>query len=618
MKFIQKNSLKDHLEKKHKNENLVSNMEESETADINLLELKDFSLQEYLNQSYDKVESLSTAETKPVTTASILSENFKVVTESIPNNNNNNCVTTTSLDQCKVSLQPQQVQSAKQFELLSVVDNEGLLSNTSPVHSKPLQQQQQHQQQQQQASTSGASVSVNNFDLFDMKEEKLDDDISIFFEELEGQYPTLRTVDTDGVVIKEEKQVDNVSVPQMQTVTFQACPPRYSDVANTVNIQVSSLTPANPPPSYQEAVTLSSSDAQTFQLLSSSEAAPTISLPAAAGSSSQPASSQFFVTEGGQQSATVSLSFQDELNEFCEGILNQIESSDWETGLSVGGNSSVNITFNTVDNTSSSHPSLSSTLDESSNLSAASSQVLLTGADTEPPPVDPDDPSWVTGRSSLPGGWKMRMVDMSVGTRQIKKSHFLSPSGHYFDSRKSAIDHMIRTHSYSEDDIETMKKGLREKSKFDWSSSRTDIPRGWKTREKLSSDGKTRVFYLSPGGISFPCRLAAYEHMVKDGGYSIADIELMKIGAKNKRNKGKDFTAGDPSLPFGWKVRINAQQKESFRSPHGVFFHSRQSVLDHLIQVIINNVLVSVEKYLTLDPRCSRRHRASEEQDTPG
>ena len=217
--------------------------------------------------------------------------------------------------------------------------------------------------------------------------------------------------------------------------------------------------------------------------------------------------------------------------------------------------------------------------------STASNQMVLT-ADQEllVPPVSTDDPSWVTGRSSLPSGWKMRVVDTSVGSRQIKKSHFLSPTGHYFDSRKSAIDHMIRTLAYSKDEIETMRKGLREKTKFEWSNTRQDIPAGWKTREKLSSDGKTRVFYLSPGGISFPCRLAAYEHMVKDGGYRREDIELMKIGAKNKRNKAKDFREGDPSLPRGWKIRINAQQKESFRSPAGVFFHSRQSVLDHLMQ----------------------------------
>ena len=54
MKFIQKTSLKDHIEKKHKNEKIVLNMEASESADLDLLELKDFSLQEYLNQSYEK------------------------------------------------------------------------------------------------------------------------------------------------------------------------------------------------------------------------------------------------------------------------------------------------------------------------------------------------------------------------------------------------------------------------------------------------------------------------------------------------------------------------------------------------------------------------------------
>ena len=59
MKFIQKTSLKDHIEKKHKNESpSCADLEKmnSESADLDLLELKDFSLQEYLNQSYEKVE----------------------------------------------------------------------------------------------------------------------------------------------------------------------------------------------------------------------------------------------------------------------------------------------------------------------------------------------------------------------------------------------------------------------------------------------------------------------------------------------------------------------------------------------------------------------------------
>ena len=582
MKFIHKTSLNNQIENRHINQKLTSTMETSESADLDLLELKDFSLQEYLNQSYDKVESFSGSETKPeqsnpVPTTSIFSENFKVVTETIPNNNN--CVTLEP--KVTISLQPQPFQSAKQFELVSVADSD--LSNVV-TSGKFI------------PAANGNNLAVNltpkleASDLFDIKEEKLDD-ISIFFEELEGQYPHLRTVDTDGVEIKEEKSDPEQQQTVMQTVTFQPIstnlPPRYSDVANTVNVHVSSLTPIppNPPPSYQEAVTLSTSDAQTFLLpnsnpsQASSSTAQAISLPVVNTANAQ---FSFVGKQPSSSTATVSLAFQDELNEFCEGILNQIESNDWE-GISLDGSQSVGVTLTPL---TEERPNITlqqwSINDESS--SGSSSKILIK-AETETPPVDANDPSWVSGRASLPKGWKMRTVDTSVGSRQIKKSHFLAPTGHYFESRKSAIDHMIRTHSYSEDDIEVMRKGLREKTKFDWSDARQDIPRGWKTREKLSSDGKTRIFYLSPGGISFPCRLAAYEHMVKDGGYTVADIELMKIGAKNKRNKAKDFREGDPSLPKNWKIRINAQQKESFRSPTGVFFHSRQSVLDHLIQV---------------------------------
>ena len=586
MKFIQRTSRQD---QNNMNE-VVRTMDTAESANLDLLELKDFSLQEYLNQSYDKVDTLSESQSKPesiVPTTSLFSENLKVVTEINPTNNNS----VTLEPKVTLTFQPQTLQPTKQYELVSVVD----------IDVKPTID----------ATSSAVTSRLNTSGLFEIKEEKIDD-ISIFFEELEGQYPTLRTVDTDGVEIKQEKTEGGPPASVLASVssgsvTFHPVssvsipgPPKYSDVANTVNIQVSSLTPVNPPPSYQEAVTLSSSDAQTFHLIPpqshaasvSSPAQPkqpqSLSLPVSSASSS--GASQIFVEGSQQPAATVSLNFHDELNEFCEGILNQIESSDWN-GISLDSAPSLGGSASFPADLSEPGQSLSSSLLAAPGASTGPGQPpgveAMVKVEPESQAVDISDPRWVTGRASLPTGWKMRIVDTSIGTRSIKKSHFLAPTGHFFDSRKSAIDHMIRTHSYSEEDIETMKKGLREKTKFDWSSSREDTPRGWKTREKLSSDGKTRIFYLSPGGISFPCRLAAYEHMVKDGGYSIADIELMKIGSKNKRNKAKDFREGDPSLPNKWKIRINAQQKESFRSPLGVFFHSRQAVLDHLIKVNI-------------------------------
>ena len=573
MKFIQRTSLQDQVDQKHTNE--LRTMETTESPNLDLLELKDFSLQEYLNQSYDLSDSHSKPEgTNLVPTTSLSSENLKVVTEVNPTNNNS----VTLEPKVTLTFQPQTLQPTKQYELVSVVD----------IDVKPTID----------ATSSAVTSRLDTTGLFEIKDEKLDD-ISIFFEELEGQYPTLRTVDTDGVEIKQEKCEAGVATSasaSLQPVASVSIPgpPKYSDVANTVNIQVSSLTPIQPPPSYQEAVTLSSSDAQTFHLIPSQPSVASVSSAASAQSVTLPVTSvgnsgasQIFVEGNHQPAATVSLNFHNELNEFCEGILNQIESSDWngislDSAPSLGGSVSFSASLSDPV-TRPLGPGLLTDPLESGQAPAAQMMVKM---EPETSDVDINDPRWVTGRASLPSGWKMRVVDTSIGTRSIKKSHFLAPTGHFFDSRKSAIDHMIRTHSYSDEDIETMKKGLREKTKFDWSSSREDVPRGWKTREKLSSDGKTRIFYLSPGGISFPCRLAAYEHMVKDGGYSIEDIELMKIGSKNKRNKAKDFREGDPSLPNKWKIRINAQQKESFRSPQGVFFHSRQAVLDELIKVI--------------------------------
>ena len=153
----------------------------------------------------------------------------------------------------------------------------------------------------------------------------------------------------------------------------------------------------------------------------------------------------------------------------------------------------------------------------------------------------------------------------------------------HFPSRKTAVDHMIRTAAYSNEDLECMKRGLRTKTQFEWESGRPGVPDGWMTREKLSSDGKVRVFYLSPGGISFPCRQAALDHMAADGKYSHEAVEMMRVGIGQKRSRGQgEFVLGDTSLPPGWKVRSGAGGRETFRCPRGVFHPSRTAVLETL------------------------------------
>ena len=127
---------------------------------------------------------------------------------------------------------------------------------------------------------------------------------------------------------------------------------------------------------------------------------------------------------------------------------------------------------------------------------------------------------------------------------------------------------MIRTAAYSNEDLECMKRGLRTKTQFEWESGRPGVPDGWMTREKLSSDGKVRVFYLSPGGISFPCRQAALDHMAADGKYSHEAVEMMRVGIGQKRSRGQgEFVLGDTSLPPRVEGSVRCWRERDFQMP---------------------------------------------------
>ena len=56
--------------------------------------------------------------------------------------------------------------------------------------------------------------------------------------------------------------------------------------------------------------------------------------------------------------------------------------------------------------------------------------------------------------------------------------------------------------------------------------------------------------------------------------YCVQDVELMQQGLKDRTRvvrmnktigKNKLFVGGDPTLPPGWKVRVNSQGRENFR-----------------------------------------------------
>eukprot|EP00090_Calanus_glacialis_P026941 TRINITY_DN4235_c0_g1_i1.p1 TRINITY_DN4235_c0_g1~~TRINITY_DN4235_c0_g1_i1.p1 ORF type:complete len:1427 (+),score=292.50 TRINITY_DN4235_c0_g1_i1:78-4358(+) len=499
-------------------------------------------------------------------------------------------------------------------------------------------------------------------DISSIKEEDKVDEITQFFEELEGQYPHLKTELVDSIQMPlfqssgEPTALRPCSIKSDSESVKSSDSPRYTGASTPVDtIQASSLTQPSPPSYHSQVLSplpTSSVPSPEIQsrsvpemVINSAFLAPTEPIPPVihiaplTNTTNQPTvlpsqglptstnNNQFFPIQPQYYPNTHSaqpLSYQDELNVFCEGILNQIESSNWnDININDINNdfqeirTSSSIVTTPQDQTS----QMQTGLPQQQQLTYKTNMLSTTTQNNNVNQHSPNKNSaqilldsnekWITDRSSIPNGWRMKIVDTIVGARPIKKSQFLSPSGQFFESRKSALDHMIRTMAYTTEDIETMKKGLRNKTKFEWESGRDGVPTGWKTREKLSSDGKVRIFYLSPGGISFPCRLAAYEHMVKDGAYQQEDIEMMKIGAKSKRNRGKDFTEGDPSVPPGWKIRINAQMKESFRSPSGVFFHSRQTVLDHIVKEGYPQVYIDTVRSKIPIGRKKRRKKTS-------
>ena len=126
---------------------------------------------------------------------------------------------------------------------------------------------------------------------------------------------------------------------------------------------------------------------------------------------------------------------------------------------------------------------------------------------------------------------------------------------------------------------------------------------------------QVRVFYLSPGGISFPCRQAALEHMSSDGTYSPADVDMMRVGAGAKRSRGQgEFLAGDSSLPAGWRVRLGPTGRETFRCPQGVFHPSRAAVLDTLVKRGAATAEVELVRASLAPKRRRRKRRVAEEE----
>ena len=217
---------------------------------------------------------------------------------------------------------------------------------------------------------------------FQAKDQEEEVVISQFFEELEGQYPHLR-----GELGKVLSDTDSSSSLSSSSPRHSATPvdtiPASSGWSPASNLQLESsfLTPVT------------------------TDTVPVIHIT--------PLPADLHSTTG--------LAYQDDLNNFCEGILSQLGTSAWAEELNLG-----------PDMAETSLPPSQEVVYRTISLATPNTHfpvhpVAATSSRTSFPPFDSD--LWETEKTNLPPGWKTRVVEAMVGTRQIKRAEFLSPAG---------------------------------------------------------------------------------------------------------------------------------------------------------------------------------------------
>ena len=141
--------------------------------------------------------------------------------------------------------------------------------------------------------------------------------------------------------------------------------------------------------------------------------------------------------------------------------------------------------------------------------------------------------------SMLPNDWKYK----KIGTREI---HFLSGEGDLITGVQNAKKYLTENKEHDPDQLDgfnmfaDMESARTRTIKYTWSDGDTTIPEGWKSRQTGS-----KTFFLSPEGLSFSSRRAAFQHMIKYEGDK-EELEEMRTLLAHEGWELSRF------LPEGW------------------------------------------------------------------
>ena len=205
--------------------------------------------------------------------------------------------------------------------------------------------------------------------------------------------------------------------------------------------------------------------------------------------------------------------------------------------------------------------------------------------------------------ADLPNLWMYWQAAKSYSgsSRSIK---ILTDEGQIFESFLTATDFLSSSEKYGKDDVEKIKKFMKEKSaerrqESDLWKSEKILPTGWKSRY-INGFKHQRKIFLSPEGAQFASERVAFQHMVENN-YAPSEIQKMQ---NCMTKEGWEY---NKYLPKGWMIRTITQgtSKNMILSSEGKSFHSYVMAVEYmksnekytskdieLIQEVINEKLM--------------------------
>ena len=188
----------------------------------------------------------------------------------------------------------------------------------------------------------------------------------------------------------------------------------------------------------------------------------------------------------------------------------------------------------------------------------------------------------------LPNNWFMKPRKDKIN-EATASYHYLTDTFQQFDSTKSAVKYMLtRPDQYHPQDVAKLEMKVNAEAKklcpdkYDWLECKDTLPKGWKYRTVVCTNGLERHFFLAPDGSSYSGRKQAVEYM-KKGEFKPEDIKKMESGFKIK------WVDNDPDLPAGWKCRTTDMKTKNgvipmqwYMSPEGKMFRGKKSAMEFI------------------------------------